>query len=152
MNGVQREEMVLDDNRFDSLTRQVAQQSTRRTMVTAAMGGALALLGLGGLGQSSAARNKRGNNQSNRTGFEDDECATNTDCLKGLRCEGARTGIAPGFPTPIAVPVITGKPGRCRYQKSCGGEHGDACKRNGDCCNNDNGNNLTCDNNRCKRD
>src|SRR5215210_2638742 len=101
MNSVRREETVLEDNRFDALTRQVAQQTTRRTMVTVAMGGALALLGLGGLNQPSAARNKRNNNQTNRTGYEDDPCATNDDCLEGLRCEGAQAGIAPGFPTPI---------------------------------------------------
>ena len=145
MDGVQRKEPVLEENRFDYMARQVGQQTTRRTMVTTALGGLLALLGVAGLGQSSAAKN----NRSNQSGYEGDECATHDDCLKGLRCEGARQGIAPGFPTPIDIPAITGKPGRCRYKKSCGGEQGDACKRKDDCCN---GENLTCDNNRCKRD
>ena len=135
----------MDDKRFDYLTRQVGQQANRRRMVKTALGGTLALLGLGGLQQQTQARN----NRRNRTGYEDDLCATSDDCLQGLRCEGAREGIAPGFPTPIEIPIITGKPGRCRYKKSCGGERGDACKRNGDCCN---GDNLTCDDNRCKRD
>jgi hypothetical protein len=145
MDGVQRKEPVLEDKRFDSLTRHVGQQTTRRTMVTTALGGVLALLGMGGLAQHGEARNKR----HNRTGYEGDECATHDDCLKGLRCQGARRGIDPGFPTPIPIPPITGKLGRCRYKKSCGGERGDACKRNDDCCK---GDNLTCDNNRCKRD
>ena len=135
----------MDDKRFDYLTRQVGQQADRRTMVKTALGGTLALLGLGGLTQQSEARN----NRNPRTGYEDDPCATSDDCLQGLRCEGAREGIAPGYPTPIEIPVITGSPGRCRYNKSCGGERGDACKRNGDCCK---GDNLTCDNNRCQRD
>ena len=145
MDGVQRKEPVLEEKRFDYVTRQVGQQTTRRTMVTTALGGLLALVGLAGFGQPSAARNTR----NTRTGYEDDSCATSDDCLQGLRCEGARRGIDPGFPTAIGIPAITGKPGRCRYKKSCGGERGDACKRNDDCCK---GENLTCDNNRCKRD
>ena len=137
----------MDDKRFDRLTRQVTQQTNRRTMLKTAMGGTLALLGLDGLAGQSEARNKR-NNQSNRTGFEDDPCASNADCLEGLQCRGARTGLAPGFPisAPIDIPVITGKEGTCEYKKACGGERGDACRRNDDCCDD-----LTCDNNRCKR-
>jgi hypothetical protein len=138
----------MEETRFDEWPRQVGQQTDRRTIVKTALGGALAVLGLGGLAAHSDARNKR-NNRSNRTGYEGDPCASNDDCLQGLRCQGARVGIAPGFPTPIEIPVITGKAGRCRYKKGCGGERGDACKRNGDCCDNEN---LTCDNNRCKRD
>jgi len=134
----------MDDSRFDSLTRQVAQQANRRTMVKTALGGALGLLGIGALAGEGEARN---NNRRNRTGYEGDPCASSDDCLEGLRCQGARTGIAPGFPTPIPIPPITGKAGRCRYKKACGGERGDACKRNGDCCDD-----LTCDNNRCRRD
>ena len=145
MDGVQRKEPVLEEKRFDYVTRQVGQQTTRRTMVTTALGGLLALVGLAGFGQPSAARNTR----NTRTGYEDDSCATSDDCLQGLRCEGARRGIDPGFPTAIGIPAITGKPGRCRYKKRCGGERGDACKRNDDCCK---GENLTCNNNRCKRD
>jgi hypothetical protein len=141
-----REEVQMDDKRFDYLTRQVGQQADRRTMVKTAVGGTLALLGLAGFAGQSEGKN----NNSRRTGFKDDPCATNDECLQGLTCEGARTGIAPGFPTPIDLPVITGKPGRCRYKKSCGGERGDVCRRNDDCCN-DNGQKLTCDNNRCKR-
>ena len=134
----------MDDKRFDSLSRQVGQHADRRTMVKTALGGTLALLGLGGLGQPSEARNRR-NNNGRRRGFEDDTCETSDDCRSGLRCQGAKTGIAPGFPTPIPIPVITGQSGTCRYRQGCGGEQGDACKNNGDCCNN-----LTCDNNHCK--
>jgi len=123
----------------------VGQQANRRTMLKTAMGGTLALLGLGGLSGQSEARNRRNNNRPRR-GFEDDECTTSDDCRSGLRCQGARTGIAPGFPTPIAIPVITGQSGTCRYRQGCGGDQGDACRRNGDCCND-----LTCDNNRCRR-
>ena len=97
MDGVHRKETILDDKRFDSLTQQVGQQTTRRTMVTTALGGVLALVGVGRLAQPSAARNKR----NDRTGYEGDECATSDDCLQGLRCEGARAGIDPGFPTAI---------------------------------------------------
>jgi hypothetical protein len=133
----------MDDKQFDSLTRQVGQQANRRTMVKTALGGTLALLGVGGLAGQSDARNNRNNR---RTGYEDDPCAANDDCLQGLTCKGARQGIAPGFPTPIDVPVITGKEGTCEYKKACGGEQGDACRRNDDCCDD-----LTCDNNRCRR-
>ena len=136
---------MLEEKRFDYLTRHVGEQTNRRAMVMTALGG---LLGIAGLGQPSAAKNKRKNDRSDKSGYEDDPCATSEDCLKGLRCKGARAGVDPGFPTPIGIPAITGKPGRCRYKKSCGGQRGDACKRNGDCCN---GQNLTCDNNRCKR-
>jgi hypothetical protein len=121
-------------------------------MIKTAFGGTLALLGIGIHEQASEARNRNKsakNRRANQTGYEDDECATNDDCLKGLRCEGARAGIDPGRPTLIPIPVISGRTGRCRYTKGCGGERGDACKRNGDCCN---GDNLTCDNNRCRRD
>jgi hypothetical protein len=136
----------MDDKRFDYLTRQVGQQSDRRTMVKTAIGGTLALLGIGGLAQQGEARNRRNNNQ--QTGFEDDDCETSDDCRKGLRCVGARQGIDPGFPTPIPIPPITGKLGRCRYKQGCGGKQGDACRRNDDCCS---GDDLTCDDNRCKR-
>lgn len=135
----------MDDCSFDRLTRQIGRQSDRRTMVKAAAGGTLALLGLAGFAGQSEGKN---NKNTRRTGYEDDPCAVSDDCLQGLTCEGARTGIAPGFPTPIEIPVINGKLGRCRYKKSCGGAQGDACRRNDDCCN---GQNLTCDNNRCKR-
>ena len=147
----------MDDKRFDYLTRQVGQQSDRRTMVKTAVGGALALLGIGAVAGQSEARNRNNNNNNNnrnrrrnQTGYEDDPCASNEECLEGLQCRGARAGIDPTFPTPIPIGVITGKPGRCRYKKACGGQRGDACKRNGDCCG-DNGQNLTRDNNRCKR-
>jgi hypothetical protein len=144
----------VEDNRFDSLTRHVGRQTARRTMIKTAFGGTLALLGIGIVDQASEARRRNRNKstknrRSNQSGYEGDECASNDDCLKGLRCEGARTGIDPGRPTLIPLPVISGKPGTCRYQKGCGGEQGDACKRNGDCCS---GDNLTCDNNRCKPD
>ncbi len=144
-HGEHCEEHQMDDKRFDYLTRRVGQQTDRRTMVKTAVGGTLALLGIGGLAGQSEARN----NRSNRTGFEGDPCASSADCLEGLRCRGARTGIGAPFPVPIVIGPISGKPGRCRYKKACGGERGDACKRNGDCCK---GDNLTCDNNRCKRD
>ena len=100
----------MDDKRFDSLTRKVGQQANRRTMVKTAVGGTLALLGIGGLTQQSEARNNRKsskNRRANQTGYEDDPCATSDDCLKGLRCVGARQGIDPGFPTPIPIPPIT---------------------------------------------
>src|SRR5215212_515025 len=142
-----RKEHQMDDSRFDSLTRKVSQHTDRRSVVKTAMSGTLALLGLAGFAAQSEGKNKK-NNNSKRTGYKNDPCATSDDCLKGLRCEGARAGIDPGFPTPIQIPVINGKPGRCRYKKSCGGEQGDVCERNDDCCN---GQNLTCDNNRCKR-
>jgi hypothetical protein len=151
------EDISMEDRDFDSLTRQVGEQADRRTMVKTALGGTLALLGIGGLSRQSEARNNnnnknngKNNRRANQTGYEDDPCATSADCLKGLRCQGARAGIDPGFPTLIDLPVITGKPGRCRYKKSCGGEQGDACKRKDDCCSNG-GQNLTCDNNRCKK-
>ena len=144
----------MEDNRFDSLTRHVGRQTARRTMIKTAFGGTLALLGIGIVDQASEARRRNRNKstknrRSNQSGYEGDECASNDDCLKGLRCEGARTGIDPGRPTLIPLPVISGKLGTCRYQKGCGGEQSDACKRNGDCCS---GDNLTCDNNRCKPD
>ena len=135
----------MDDSRFDRLTRRVAQQADRRTVAKTALGGALALLGIGGLAEQSEARNNR-NNRSNRTGFEDDPCASNADCLEGLQCRGAGAGLAAGYRTRIDLPLITGKEGTCRYRQACGGEQGDACKGNGDCCDD-----LTCDNNRCRR-
>ena len=136
----------MDDTRFDRLTRQVGQQSDRRTMVRAALAGSLALLGLGVRDQASEARRRR-NRRAHLVGYEDDPCETDDECLTGLTCEGGRTGIAPGFPTPIPLPIITGKPGRCRYRRSCGGRRGDACKNNGDCCS---GQNLICRRNRCR--
>ena len=137
----------MDDARCDRLTRQVGQQSDRRTMVRAALAGSLALLGLGVHDQDGAARRRRNNRRAHLTGYEDDECETTDDCLTGLTCVGGRTGLAPGFPTPIVLPIITGKPGRCRYRQGCGGRRGDACKNNGDCCS---GQNLTCRRNRCR--
>ena len=137
----------MEDNAFDRLTRQVGQQPTRRTMVKTALGSALALVGLGRLAQQGETRRKRNNNRP-QGGFEDDPCATDDDCRKGLRCQGARTGIAPGFPiqVPIAIPVVTGAEGTCQYRQGCGGERGDACRRNDNCCDD-----LICDNNRCQR-
>ena len=135
----------MDDKRFDSLTRQVGQQADRRTMVKTALGGALAVLGIGVLDQQGEARTRnksRRNRRENETGYEGDECLTGDDCLTGLVCRGARPGVAPGFPTPIGIPAITGSAGTCKYRDNCGGERGDACRRNDDCCDDDN---LICD-------
>ena len=132
----------MDDKNFDWLTRQVGEQTDRRTMIKTALGSALALAGLGGLAQQSEGRRLRG-------GFEDDPCATSADCRKGLQCRGARTGLAPGFPVlggGVSLPVITGAAGTCQYRQGCGGERGDACRRNDNCCDD-----LICDNNRCQR-
>jgi hypothetical protein len=149
VDDLQREETDLEGKQFDALTRHLGRQTARRTMIRSAVGGTLALLGIGIVDQASEARNRGNNNRGRRTGFENDECATNDDCLEGLRCQGAKAGIAPGFPTPIAIPVISGKLGQCRYKQGCGGKKNDACKSNNDCCS---GDNLTCDNRRCKPD
>ena len=88
----------MEDNRFDSLTRHVGRQTARRTMIKSAVGGTLALLGIGIVDQASEARNRGRNNRGRRTGFENDECATNDDCLEGLRCQGRESRDCPGVP------------------------------------------------------
>ena len=66
----------MDTDRFDDMTRDVGEQTHRRGMLKAAVGGALGLLGLGALGDVVLARK----------GFRNDKCKKSKDCKKGLRC------------------------------------------------------------------
>ena len=116
----------MDGNRFDALSRVVAEQTDRRGMVKAAAGGALALLGTGVLGR--AALGQEVSTESN--GFDGDECKKNQDCRKGLFCNKSNNK----------------NKGRCDYRKACGGKKNDACKNSGQCCSK-----FRCKNRKCKK-
>src|SRR5215217_2017711 len=134
----------MDDSRFDRLTRQVAQQTDRRTMVKTAIGGTLALLALGTIGRKVEAE----------SGREGGNCFTDADCETGLVCEGVTTSfigglIAEGFGPPDAGALFGPRPGTCRYRSGDNCTHsGQFCQNDSDCCN---GLNLTCHNNKCER-
>jgi hypothetical protein len=134
----------MDDSRFDRLTKQVAQQSDRRTIVKTAMGGTLALLGLGLAGRSAGAQN----------GFEGGRCFTDADCETGLVCEGVTPSfigqlIGEGFGPPSAGALFGPNPGTCRFRSGDNCAHsGQACRNDDDCCN---GLNLECHNDKCQR-
>ena len=134
----------MDANRFDRLSQHVGKQASRRSMIKAAAGGAVALLGLGAVSRAAAAA----------TGFNGDTCDASGDCRDGLVCQGASTGLLGGSlagipygPPGISLPFLTGKSGTCRYRDGCA-RNNQACRRNDDCCN---GEDLFCDNNRCKK-
>jgi hypothetical protein len=114
----------VDDKRFDSLTRQIGEQTDRRGMIKTAAGGALALLGVGALGRAALADDV----EAEGKGFENQNCKKNKNCKRGLYCD------------------LSGRPGICKYNKKCGGKKNDACKHNNDCCNK-----LVCQNRKCKR-
>jgi hypothetical protein len=99
-----REGGAMDADRFDDLTRDVGEQTDRRGMFKAAVGGALGLLGLGALQETVLAGK----------GFKNDRCKKNSDCKKGLRCNKNKD--------------------KCKYEKNCGGKKNDACQKNKDCC------------------
>ena len=133
----------MDDSRFDRLTRQVARQTDRRTMVRTAAGGALALLGLGAAGRGAAAQ----------SGREGGNCFSNADCETGLVCEGVTPSflgglIAQGYGPPTAAAFFPDRPGTCRYRSDNCAHSGQFCRNDGDCCN---GLNLVCRNDKCQR-
>lgn len=136
----------MDTTRFDRLTRQVAGQSDRRSMVKAALAGTLAMVGAGALGRRASAND----------GFEGAVCSSSADCKTGLVCEGSSTGILGGAlagvpygPPGVDLPLISGSTGHCRYRSgdSCA-KVNQACNRTSDCCN---GLGLSCHNKKCKR-
>jgi hypothetical protein len=135
----------VDNQRFDRLSRHVGRQTTRRSALKAAAGGTVALLGLGAVSRKAAAV----------TGLNGDSCDTSADCRDGLECRGASRGLLGGSleGAPYGPPGVTDVPpfapssGVCRYRNGCAND-GQACSRNDDCCN---GENLECDNNRCRR-
>lgn len=135
----------MDANRFDSLTRNVAARTDRRSMMKTVAGGALALLGVSALRRGASAD----------TGFDGDVCVTNEDCKTGLICEGSSRGLLGGslagtpFGPGVPIPLVDGKTGRCRYRQpdTCG-RVDQSCESNSDCCNDLN---LTCRNKKCKR-
>jgi hypothetical protein len=116
----------VDDNRFDSLTRKVGEQTDRRSMLKAATAGALGLMGLGVLGREALAQDV----SIESKGYDGDKCQKNKDCKKGLRCDKNNNK----------------KNGRCEYKNNCGGKKGDACKNNGDSCGG-----FKCKNKKCKK-
>ncbi len=135
----------MDNQQFDRLSRHVGRQTTRRSALKAAAGGTVALLGLGAVSRKAAAV----------TGLNGDPCDTSADCRDGLECQGASRGLLGGSleGAPYGPPGVTDVPpfapssGVCRYRNGCAND-GQSCNRNDDCCN---GDNLECDNNRCRR-
>lgn len=117
----------MDANRFDTLTRTIGGQRTRRDMLKTAAAGTLAVAGLGAVGRAALGQDVGVESQ----GFKGDDCDTNDDCKKGLVCRQQNNRK------------------RCEYKKNCGGKKNDACKKDNDCCKNKN---LICDNRKCKRD
>ena len=134
----------MDHRRFDRLTRQVGQQTDRRSMIRTAIGGTLAVLGLGLAGRGAGAQ----------SGREGGNCFTDADCETGLVCEGVGTSfigslIAEGYGPPTAGTLFGPQPGACRFRSGDNCAHsGQFCRNDGDCCN---GLNLVCRNDTCKR-
>jgi hypothetical protein len=133
----------MDADRFDRLSRRIGQRADRRSMFRAALGGSLAVLGIGTSVRNAAAI----------TGEHGAECFTNADCETGLTCEGASRGLLGGlvaegpYGPPIAATLFGPSPGRCRYRQGCA-TSGQFCERNSDCCN---GLNLVCRGRECQR-
>jgi hypothetical protein len=114
----------VDEKRFDHLSRIVGDQTDRRHMFKAVAGSALAAVGLAGLARTALGEDVT----TESRGYKGDSCFDSTDCRTGLVCNQRR--------------------GKCQYRKACGGLKKDACKKDGDCCKNQN---LVCTNHRCKR-
>jgi hypothetical protein len=134
----------MDDARFDRLTRQVGQQTGRRTMVKTALGGALTLVGLGAAGRRASAQSER----------EGSNCFTDADCGTGLFCEDVSPSligglISEGYGPPAAGALFGPSSGTCRYRSDNCGHSGQFCRNDGDCCN---GLSLICRNDKCQRD
>ena len=125
----------MDANRFDRLSRTIADQSSRRNMIKAAAGSTLAVLGLSAVGRVALGQDVN----AEARGFRRDDCSRNADiCRRGLACA----------PTTLT----------CEYlqtnSRRCGGDYrgrkGDECERASDCCKKKN---LICDNDtdKCRR-
>ena len=66
----------MDANRFDNLTRTIGKQNTRREMLKAAAGSALAVVGV-----AAGGRVARGQGVTAQArGFKNDDCFADGDC------------------------------------------------------------------------
>ena len=120
----------MDGSRFDSIARNVGEQTNRRNVMRTVAGSALAALGLGAVGRVALGQGVH----TEAKGYRGDDCSHDAGiCKKGLECDSDKL--------------------TCEYKHKCGnkfrGKKGDACNKNNDCCKDQN---LTCDNNKCKRD
>jgi hypothetical protein len=118
------EEEKVDSTQFDRISRVIGEQPSRRGMIKASAGAALAAVGLGAFAGGALAAQ----------GYRDDDCSQNANvCKKGLKCDTSDF--------------------TCQYTHKCGGQErgkkGNACKKNNDCCRKKN---LICQNKKCKRD
>ena len=115
----------MDNNRFDAMTAAISMASSRRGVMSALLGGTLALAGIDTLAKNLGAEAKKG---------DGDPCDDDTDCGRGLTCE--------------KIKDKNGKKKReCEYVDGCG-KKDDYCQAKGDCCNK-----FTCnmDRNRCEK-
>ncbi|MFN8592297.1 MAG: hypothetical protein U0031_12630 [Thermomicrobiales bacterium] len=80
----------MDERRFDHLTRIISEQPDRRSMLKAASGGALAVLGASVLGRTADAQDVVAEGK----GFKGSKCDDNNDCKKGLVSAITRTSAS----------------------------------------------------------
>ena len=94
----------MDGRRFDQWTRGIVDGASRRGVIKALAGSALAGVAVRvGIGRATVAA---------ACDYNGDSCDRDRDCCEGLIC----------------------RRGECIYARDCGGRRGDACKRDDDCC------------------
>ena len=124
----------MDANRFDNLTRNVGEQKSRRTMIKAAAGSTLAVLGIGAVGRVALGQDV----SAEARGFRRDDCSRNANiCRQGLQCD----------PNTLTCEYIPTNSRRCGGKFR--GKKGDDCENQSDCCRRKN---LFCnENEKCRR-
>lgn len=120
----------MDVHQFDAMTAAIGAAPSRRGVMGALLGGALAAVGAEALAQDLGVE---GN------GADGDKCDRDNDCGKGLYCKKIKKKKKNGKGRKVRY--------ECRYRNGCGREK-DYCEDNGDCCGG-----YRCDKkkNRCKR-
>ena len=120
----------MDFQQFDAMTAAIAAAPSRRGVMGALLGGALAAVGADALAQDLGIEGKGG---------DGDKCKQDNDCGKGLYCKKIKKKKKKGRRRKVRY--------ECRYRDGCGRKK-DYCDDHDDCCGG-----YRCDKkkNRCQR-
>ena len=108
--------MWMDVHQFDAMTAAIGAAPSRRGVLGALLGGALAAVGADALAQDLGIEGNGG---------DGDKCKQDNDCGKGLYCKKIKKKKKKGKRRKVRY--------ECRYRDGCGRKK-DYCDNHDDCC------------------